>query len=248
VRQHTAPLDFSRCLKTTTMCPSSFSTMCRMACIWHDTRSVHIQHGDAEGQRETSRKRCPPPQRGQVACTAAPEIYLSARVVLSTQHGNGQAPPTALREREPVWQTPTASDLRNASHSHHNSTPSPGGCSGQRACQHAQLGIPETSSRADSGTPAAVPHGSSTRSLTRPAGYTGDQLTGRPLEHQQLRLTLPPLAHSHAQLGIRETSPRAVLWNTTSCRKSSILSIECPNTLMSQNQLHRTVSDTNTRW
>jgi hypothetical protein len=33
------------------------------------------------------------------------------------------------------------------------STHSPGGCSGQRACQHAQLGIPETGSRADSGIP-----------------------------------------------------------------------------------------------
>ena len=63
---------------------------------------------------------------------------------------------------------------RAREHASTNSTPSPGGCSGQRVCQHAQLGIPETSSRADSGIPPAVPHGSSTHSLTRPAGYTGD--------------------------------------------------------------------------
>jgi hypothetical protein len=37
-----------------------------------------------------------------------------------------------------------------------NTTLSPGVFSGQRACQHAQLGIPETGSRADSGTPPAA--------------------------------------------------------------------------------------------
>jgi hypothetical protein len=36
------------------------------------------------------------------------------------------------------------------------STPLLGGRSGQLACPHAQLGIPETSSRADSGTPPAA--------------------------------------------------------------------------------------------
>jgi hypothetical protein len=102
------------------------------------------------------------------------------------------------------------------------STPSPGGCSGQRACQHAQLGIPETGSQADSGTPPAP----LTHSLTRPAGYTGDGLTGRlwnttscasrqlhslthtpswvyrrrahgpTLEHHQLCLTAAPLTHT----------------------------------------------------
>ena len=34
-----------------------------------------------------------------------------------------------------------ASLARPSDHTH--STPSPGGCSGQRACQHAELGIPE---------------------------------------------------------------------------------------------------------
>jgi hypothetical protein len=38
---------------------------------------------------------------------------------------------------------------------HMNSTP-PTECSGQRACPHAQLGIPETGSRADSGIPPAA--------------------------------------------------------------------------------------------
>jgi hypothetical protein len=47
-----------------------------------------------------------------------------------------------------------------------NSARPPGGCSGPRVCQHAQLGIPETSSRADSGTPPAASrqlHSSSSR-------------------------------------------------------------------------------------
>jgi hypothetical protein len=51
----------------------------------------------------------------------------------------------------------------------YHSTPSPGGCSGQRACQHAQLGIPETA-HGPTLEYRQLPHGSSTHSLTRPAG------------------------------------------------------------------------------
>jgi hypothetical protein len=46
-----------------------------------------------------------------------------------------------------------------------NSTPSPGGCSGQRACPHAQLGIPETAHGLTLEY-HQLPHGRSTHSLS----------------------------------------------------------------------------------
>jgi hypothetical protein len=49
------------------------------------------------------------------------------------------------------------------------STPSPGGCSGQRACSHAQLGIPETA-HGPTLKYHKLPHGSSTHSLTHSSG------------------------------------------------------------------------------
>jgi hypothetical protein len=107
---------------------------------------------------------------------------------------------------------------------------------------HAQLGIPETGSRADSGIPPAasrqlhslthmpswvyrrrahgptleyrhLPHGSSTHSLTCPAGYTGDGLTGR-LWNTASCLTAAPLAHSLPGL---HRSTRTAARRTTTC-------------------------------
>jgi hypothetical protein len=98
---------------------------------------------------------------------------------------------------------------------------------------HAQLDTPETA-HGPTLECHQLPHGSSTHSLTRPAGYTGDgsradsgippaasrqlhslthtpswihrrRLTGR-LWNTTSCLTVAPLTHSHTQLGIPETA------------------------------------------
>jgi hypothetical protein len=89
-----------------------------------------------------------------------------------------------------------------------NSTPSPGECSGQRACQHAQLGIPETA-HGPTLEHHQLPHGSSTHALTRPAGYTGDELTARHWNTTSC-LTAAPLTHSQVRSMFRLLSEKAV--------------------------------------
>ena len=76
-----------------------------------------------------------------------------------------------------------------------------GGCSGQRACPHAQLGIPETSSRADSGIPPAASR--PLHSLTHtPSWVYRRRLTGR-LWNTTSCLTAAPLTHSQSRLQVR---------------------------------------------
>ena len=76
-----------------------------------------------------------------------------------------------------------------------NSTPSPGGCSGQQACPHAQLGITETAH----GPPLEhhqLLHGRSTYSLTHtPSWVYRRRLTGR-LWNTTSCFTAAPLTHS----------------------------------------------------
>jgi hypothetical protein len=95
----------------------------------------------------------------------------------------------------------------------------PGGCSGQRMCPHAQLGIPKTAHgppleyhqlHSLTHTPSWVYRrrltghlwntASSTHSHTRPAGYTEDG--SRPASG----IPPAPLTHAHAQLGIPKTA------------------------------------------
>jgi hypothetical protein len=130
---------------------------------------------------------------------------------------------------------------------------SPGGCSGQRACPHAQLGIPETAH----GPPLEhhqLPHGSSTHSLTHTLSWVyRRRLTGR-LWNTTSCLTAAPLTHSltrpagctgdgsRAASGTPPAASRPLhslthtpswvyrrrltgrLWNTTSCLHSAVWS------------------------
>jgi hypothetical protein len=120
------------------------------------------------------------------------ELFWGENICLTPEYmWSAACCPRPLLYSLPLHPVPTPPTLPNDS--------LPKGCYGQRACPFAQLGIPETGSRADSGTPAAS---RPLHSLTHtPSWVYRRRAHGPTLEHQ-----LPHGSSSHARRSAASTA------------------------------------------
>jgi hypothetical protein len=135
--------------------------------------------------------------------------YRFFRLYSPSETGTWEAPAGTITS------SPTCNRPAPHTHSHSETRlPPPRGCAGQRACQHAQLGIPETA-HGPTLEYHQLPHGSSTHSLTRPAGYTGDGSRADSGIPPAASRPLHSLTHTPSWVYRRRLTGR--LWNATSC-------------------------------